>query len=50
MFTWPEVIENFSHEARIVLHCGDALEFLDTLPNDTIKLIITSPPYNLGKE
>jgi adenine-specific DNA-methyltransferase len=32
------------------LHCGDSLEFLDTIPDETLKLIITSPPYNLGKE
>lgn len=32
------------------MHCGDTLGFLETVPNETIKLIITSPPYNLGKE
>jgi DNA modification methylase len=28
---------------------GDASEFLQTLPSGTVKLIITSPPYNIGK-
>jgi len=30
--------------------CKDALEFSRSLPADSIKLIITSPPYNIGKE
>lgn len=28
----------------------DALSFLKELPDDSIKLIVTSPPYNVGKE
>lgn len=28
----------------------DALEFLKVLPDESIKLVITSPPYNIGKE
>lgn len=35
---------NFKYE------CKDALEFCRTLPSNSIKLIITSPPYNIGKE
>ncbi len=29
--------------------CMDALEFCKSLPSNCIKLIITSPPYNIGK-
>ncbi len=29
--------------------CKDALSFCKTLPSDSVKLIITSPPYNIGK-
>ncbi len=50
MFRGPEVRNEFDTSAEIILHCGDTLEFLSTVPNDTAKLIITSPPYNLGKE
>jgi adenine-specific DNA-methyltransferase len=32
------------------LHTGDAREFLPTIPDKTVALVITSPPYNLGKE
>ena len=31
-------------------HRQDALEFLKTLPDESIRLIVTSPPYNIGKE
>lgn len=30
--------------------CGDALEYLGRLRAGTAKLVVTSPPYNLGKE
>src|SRR2546426_1674205 len=36
--------------ARIVLVQGDSLETLRALPAGVAKLIITSPPYNIGKE
>ena len=29
--------------------CIDALEFSRTLPAESVKLVITSPPYNIGK-
>lgn len=35
---------------QIVLRSDDAFQFLRTLPDGFAKLIITSPPYNLGKE
>lgn len=30
--------------------CGDCVEFLDSLPEGTLDLTITSPPYNVGIE
>ncbi len=30
--------------------CKDAFGFCKTVPDESIKLIITSPPYNIGKE
>ena len=30
--------------------CIDALKFMKKLPDSSVKLIITSPPYNIGKE
>jgi len=33
----------------IVLAWSDVLEFLEGVPDDTATLIVTSPPYNIGK-
>jgi len=46
----PKISNNFSQEQRIALHLGDSHEFLKTIPSNTVTLIITSPPYNIGKE
>jgi len=50
LFPTPEIADTFSEEYRIVLHLGDSHDFLKGIPNDTATLIITSPPYNIGKE
>ena len=49
LFKNPKIADQFMAEHSIVLHCGDTFEFIKTLPNEVAKLIITSPPYNLGK-
>ena len=33
----------------MVLYEGDCLDLLSPIPTDTVKLAVTSPPYNLGK-
>src|SRR5690349_420124 len=33
-----------------VVVCKDNLLFMRSLPDQSMKLIVTSPPYNLGKE
>ncbi len=45
----PRIADSFSAEERIVLFCGDCMDLLRTVPDGAIRLIITSPPYNLGK-
>ncbi|NLN78254.1 MAG: site-specific DNA-methyltransferase [Armatimonadetes bacterium] len=37
-------------EQRIVLFQGDCLDFLRDCPDETMQLVVTSPPYNIGKE
>lgn len=32
------------------MHLGDSYSFLKTVPSDTVMLIVSSPPYNIGKE
>lgn len=44
-----EVATSFDSSADAVILSGDCLKSLQALPNSFAKLIITSPPYNLGK-
>jgi adenine-specific DNA-methyltransferase len=45
-----EVANSFDPAANVVIAPGDCLETLRALPDAFAKLIITSPPYNIGKE
>jgi adenine-specific DNA-methyltransferase len=48
--TAPATVEpQYRHDARIVLFQGDVAQLLDQMPADSVDLVITSPPYNLGK-
>ena len=50
LFPTPEIEASFKSDAEIVISNGDCVEILSKIPDEAIKLIITSPPYNLGKE
>ena len=39
LFTIPDVF----------IECANNLDFMRGLPNESMKLIVTSPPYNIGK-
>jgi adenine-specific DNA-methyltransferase len=39
----------YYEDDRVTLYCGDAAQLLRDLPEDTIPLTVTSPPYNIGK-
>ena len=45
-----EIASQFDLNAELVLYRGDVRDFLATLPDSTASLVVTSPPYNLGKE
>ncbi|MGL6225584.1 MAG: DNA-methyltransferase [Thermoguttaceae bacterium] len=44
-----EPTTSFSKKASAVVSCADSLKTCQTLPNETFQLIVSSPPYNLGK-
>lgn len=46
----PKISDKLTSNANIVLHHGDMLKFLKSIPSETFTLIISSPPYNIGKE
>lgn len=47
--TNKKIYRYYDVKEDIVLHTGDTLKFLKTLPDNIISLSISSPPYNLGK-
>ncbi|MDI6751525.1 MAG: site-specific DNA-methyltransferase [bacterium] len=44
------ISDAYSESAEIVFALGDSIEILSQCPNGFASLIITSPPYNIGKE
>ncbi|MCK4593421.1 site-specific DNA-methyltransferase [bacterium] len=45
-----KISPKFTPSADFILYHGECLELLQTIPNGFVKLIVTSPPYNIGKE
>lgn len=45
-----KIDEHFSLKSSIVIHTGDTYKFLKTVPDEAVSLVISSPPYNIGKE
>lgn len=50
LFSPPKIATRFDPSARVVLRTGDTLNFLRELPDRCVRLVVSSPPYNLGKE
>jgi adenine-specific DNA-methyltransferase len=50
MFEKAEIAEHFHSDEQTVVFPGDCLQFLEAIPDETFQLVVTSPPYNLGKE
>jgi len=44
------VVGEFLLSERVVVYPGDCLALLRTIPAESLQLIVTSPPYNIGKE
>lgn len=44
------IARHFLIENRITLYQGDCLDMLKGIPNSSVSLVVTSPPYNIGKE
>jgi DNA modification methylase len=50
MNEFVNIESEFKSDSSIVICKDDALQQLKKLPENTFKLIISSPPYNIGKE
>lgn len=44
------VEHRFSTDNAVTLYHGDCIDFLKTIPDESASLVVTSPPYNIGKE
>lgn len=44
------IADNYSEQTSATLYLGDRLELLRQIPPKSARLVITSPPYNIGKE
>ena len=42
--------DQYSPSANVVLFPGDCSTLLASMPSGVVDLVITSPPYNVGKE
>ena len=42
--------ENFSEQNTVTLFHGDCMNLLPQIPDESAILVVTSPPYNIGKE
>ena len=44
-----EIASTWHPNSKAIIYNGDCLEFLRSIPASSIQLIVTSPPYNIGK-
>lgn len=44
------IAHKFKPGEHAVVFTGDCLDFMNQLPDKSIQLVVTSPPYNIGKE
>jgi adenine-specific DNA-methyltransferase len=40
----------FNGKYKAIVYEGSCFDYLKQVPNETVKLVVTSPPYNIGKE
>lgn len=45
-----QIVRQYKTDADVVLFEGDRLDLMRSMPDKSVKLIVTSPPYNIGKE
>lgn len=45
-----KISPTFNPDSDLILHQGDTLDLLKSIPSNFVNLVVTSPPYNLGKE
>ena len=44
-----QISSSYNSSTDVALIHGNSMDALSTIPNEEVQLIITSPPYNIGK-
>lgn len=44
-----KIASNYQTGKSVVMFAGDCIDLLHEIPDDSVRLVVTSPPYNLGK-
>jgi len=44
------VVDKFSNKADAIISNDSCFDFIKTVPEKSVKLVVTSPPYNIGKK
>ncbi|MDR0558372.1 MAG: hypothetical protein LBG43_11020 [Treponema sp.] len=44
-----KVANRYSDKAEAVINNGSCYDFVKTVPDKSVALVVTSPPYNIGK-
>lgn len=50
MFENSQISHEFELSEHVVVYPGGCLELLNQIPDGSVQLVVTSPPYNIGKE
>ena len=43
------IYKKYKDNNQVTLFCGDCIDFLKTIPSGSVDLVVTSPPYCIGK-
>jgi adenine-specific DNA-methyltransferase len=46
----PFVSSVYNPEANVVLYQGSCVDLMASMPSGSVQLVVTSPPYNIGKQ
>lgn len=45
-----KIANYFSTKDMVSLYSGSCMDFISSIPDESVQLVVTSPPYNIGKE
>ena len=46
----PRITDKYSTRSEAIIHKGSCYDFVKNIPDSSVTLVVTSPPYNIGKK